>query len=509
MFDLKIVNGLIFAGASAGQPWPGCVAVKDGRIAALGAAISGSARHVLDAAGQAVSPGFIDLHTHCSIGHNLNYLQAGVTTVVSGNCGFGRLPAELPECVAGRCGPNIAFLTGHNSARREVVGNVNRAPTPGEMGRMVELVAADMAAGAMGLSAGLEYVPGYYAETSEVIRLARPAADAGGIYTVHMRNEGDRILDAIGETLRISEEAGLPAHVSHIKTVGVNNFGRSREVIAVLDAARRRGLDVTHDQYPYTACCGRILLLLSQRLQEGSPSDLRARLDDPAVRARARSELTEKLERVYGGDTSRVVVATAPDAAMVGRNLAEIAGMRGRSAKPDDVADAVLDVVKEYPDQTAIYCVFHNIAEEDVRCFMLSPFTAVGSDGWSVKFREGHAQPRHYGTCPRVLGRYSRDLGIFPLSEALRRMTALPAERLRLADRGVIAEGAWADLVVFDPDAIRDTATFDEPHQYPVGISWVIVNGQIAVDHSRPTGLLPGVFVPRPATPARKTTCTV
>ena len=500
MYDLKIVNGLIISGVEGEAPLAGSVAVRDGRIAAVDGRLSGDARRVLDAGGAVVCPGFIDLHTHCRVAQNLNFLQAGVTLVVGGNCGFSPAPvAETAARSSGACGPNLACLTGHNTARLKAMGNADRKPAAAELDQMRQRIAADMAAGAMGFSAGLTYVPGHYAATDEVVALAKVAADCGGYYAVHMRNEGERIRESVDETLSIGTDAGLPVHVSHIKLSGCNVWGQSQAVLSLLDAARRRGLDATQDQYPYTASCGRILLLLSPWLQEGTPDELRTRLTDATTRARAQAELVRKLDVAYGGDASRVTIATAPEARLEGCTLADVAGLAGLSASTPDVAKAVLDLVVQHPEQQAIYCVFHAMSEDDVRVFLRHPFTSVASDGWGIAFGAGHPHPRQYGTCPRVLGHYARDEKLFPLPEAVRRMTSLPASRLGLTDRGLLAEGAWADIVVFDPAAIRDRATFDKPHQYPDGIAWVLVNGQVAVDHGQPSGLMPGTFVPRPS----------
>jgi N-acyl-D-amino-acid deacylase len=502
MYDVKIVNGTIISGVEGEQPWPGCVAVKDGRIAALGRDISGPARQTLDAAGQAVCPGFIDLHTHCGIGHNLNYLQAGVTTVVTGNCGMSAKAGEIAVTaakVAGRSGPNIAYMIGHNTVRLEAMGNVARAPTSAELDNMTRQVAAAMAAGAVGFSSGLTYVPGHYADTAELGHLARAAGDAGGYYATHMRDESEGILDSIAEALSIAETGGLPAHISHLKLQGASVWGRSRAVLETLNAARARGRDITWDQYPYTASCGHIQLLLPQWLQEGAPDEVRARCLEPSARARGKEELIAKLRRMYDGDGARILVATSPEPALAGRTLADISRAVGRSDSASDLAETVLDVVARNPKPYTIYCVYHSMSEDDVRGILRDPVTMVASDGWSIVFGQGHPHPRQYGTCPRVLAHYARDEKVLPLPEAVRRMTAMPAARLGLAERGVLAEGARADLVVFDPTTVRDMATFDQPHQYPEGIAWVIVNGQTAVDHGKPTGRLPGMFVARPS----------
>ncbi len=496
MYDLKIENASLITGPEEAKPQAGCLAIKDGRIAAIGPSVSGDAAKTLDAAGQTLCPGFIDLHTHCKPGPNLNYLQAGVTTVLGGNCGFGRV-GDTPKVTAGLSGPNLAMLVGHNTVRLEVMGNVNRAPSASELDQMIALVASDMSAGAMGFSAGMTYVPGNYAETEEVIALARAAADAGGIYTAHMRNEHERVIESIVETERIGREAGLPAHISHLKANGAKNWGRATEMLTALEAARARGLDLTWDQYPYPASCGRILLLFSPHLQEGTPDELRERLLTPATRAEAKADLMANCERDYAGDMTRVRIATAPDPTLAGKTLADL--VPGNAPALEDVVEAILDLVAKYPTHTDIYCVFHGMSEDDVRELLRHPGTMPASDGWSVRFGEGHAHPRHYGTCPRVLARYAREQKLFSIPEAVRRMTAMPAARLAMNDRGILAEGAWADLVVFDPEKIQDTATFENPHQYPKGIAWVLVNGQVVVDHGSDAGVRPGVFLARNA----------
>ncbi|MCA1809359.1 MAG: amidohydrolase family protein [Kiritimatiellia bacterium] len=497
MYDLKIVNAQLVSGdGTAGTP--GEIGVRQGRIAALDRTVPGNAQRTIDAGGHVLCPGFIDLHTHCLPAVNENYLQTGVTLVVGGNCGFSPedIQATAAAC-AGGCGPNIAMLIGHNTVRVAVMGNVNRKPTAAELERMSELVRQALSAGAVGLSTGLTYVPGNYTETAEVVALARSAAEFGGYYASHMRDEGDGLMNSVRETAEIGRAAGLPAHVSHLKVRGRKNWGRSRELLQLMDEFAAGGLDVTHDQYPYTASCGRILLLFPAWGQEGGPDDMRARLADSAQRARLKNDLVEHIADVYDSDGERVVITGAPDASLNGKSLADLARAAGRRNVPADLAETVLEIVARFPGQTDVYCVLHGMCEEDVKIIMRHPRTAIGSDAWAPSAHETRPHPRMFGTFSRVLGHYARDLNLFPVEEAVRRMTGLPARRLGLTDRGVLREGAWADLAVFDPATVLDRATFDDPMHYPVGFDYVLVNGVLTIERGQPTGSLPGVFVGR------------
>ena len=493
--DLKIVNAIIVDGSGA-PGRPGELAVRGGRIAAVAQRVSGAADKVIDAAGRMVSPGFIDLHTHCMPGPCDNFLQCGVTLVVGGNCGFSPLDMdELSGQCRGACGPNIAMLIGHNSVRMKAMGNVSRKPSASEMGQMRELVESACKGGACGFSTGLTYVPGNYAETAEVIELARAAAPHGAYYTSHMRDEGAGLLDSIRETVEIARAASMPAHISHIKASGVKHHGKSTDALRLLDEYSTQGLDVTQDQYPYTASCGRILLLFPAWAQEGGEAEMRARLSGRAQRARLKEEVIAKLADAYGSDGGRVIVSSAPDASLGGKTLAQVAASQGRSGSPADLAETILEIVERFPSQTAIFCVFHSIAENDLQAFMRHPNTAVGSDAWAPAAGDALPHPRAFGTFPRVLGRYARDLGIFTMEEAVRRMTGLPAARLKLNDRGTLREGAWADIVIFDPKTVIDRATFNNPRQYPSGIGLVLVNGVAVIENGAYTGALPGLFV--------------
>jgi len=503
MYDIRILNAAVLDGTGA-VARPGEVAVKDGRIAAVGGRV-GEAVAELDAGGCIVCPGFIDLHNHARPGAVMNFLQQGVTTIVTGNCGFGVGDvAEVErECRERPCGPNLAVLVGHNSVRQRAMGRADRPPTASELDGMKQDVARGMEAGAVGFSSGLAYVPGVYARTEEVIALARAAADFGGYYTSHIRNERNRLLESLNEALEIGRASGLPTHVSHLKVTGAAHWGGGAKAVALLDEARRAGMDATADQYPYTASCARIQLICPTRLIEGDAAVIRGRLNDPAQRRRAVEELTERLATDYRGELWRVVVAScAADPALPGKTLEDVCRMKGRGTGNADGAETVLDLLALAPDDRSLMCVYHNMSEDDVRAIMRWPHGSVASDGWAVALGEGMPHPRLYGAFPRVLARYCREQGVLSLETAIRKMTSLPAARLALSDRGTLREGAWADLVVFDRNAVADRATFDAPHRYPEGIAYVIVNGRLILDHGRQVGEFAGKFLRRAAAPS-------
>jgi len=365
---------------------------------------------------------------------------------------------------------------------------------------MKALVRKGMADGAVGFSTGLIYVPGVYTTTDEIVELAKAAAEHGGFYATHMRDEADEILDGVEEALRVGRESGLPVQISHLKIRGVPNRGRSTEVLALLAQARADGLDVLADQYPYTASCARIGILLPAWAREGDVQEVAARFADPEQVERARQGIMDYIGHVYGGDAARIVVSLCQDdASLEGKSLVEMAAESQGGSSLADVADAVIEVAKRDPAGRQTMCVYHGMFEEDVARVMADPHTMIASDGWHTVPTEGAPHPRLYGTFPRVLGRYCREQGLFPVEEAIRKMTSLPAQRLGLTDRGVLAEGAWADVVVFDPDTVIDQAEFGDSHQFSAGIDIVVVNGTAVIDHGEHTGATPGVFVKRPA----------
>ena len=487
-YDLLIRGGEVYDGGGAAAVRAD-VGVTGDRIADIGDLTDADATLVIDAAGLAVTPGFIDVHAHDDAAvlvdpeMRCKTLQ-GVTTDVVGNCGLGIAPhapglmsflawtpgleAHVPW--AGYQGYmdrlddappalNVAVLVGQGTARAAVLGNAERAPDDDELRRMRAIVAEGIDAGCVGLSTGLIYEPGRYAATDEIVALAEVAGDAGAIYTTHMRNEADHLLEAVAEAIEIGERAGLPVEISHHKASGRANWGKVTESLALIDAARERGLRVTLDQYPYTAGSTSLYAVI----QNGA-------LDDGA-----------------GG-----IGVVEPDAVTVasaaghpewdGRTLVEIGALLGTS--PRDAADAVVAAT----GGTALV-VLEMMSEDDVRTVMRHPHTMIGSDGVPAP---GKPHPRLWGTFPRVLGHYARTEGVLAFGDAVRRMTRLPAETFGLADRGVVRTGAFADLVVLDPTSVADVATYADPEQPPTGIAAVVVNGSIVARDGRHTGARPG-----------------
>jgi N-acyl-D-amino-acid deacylase len=479
-YDLLLRGGRVIDGTGA-PARPADLAVRDGRIAALGT-VEGEAAVIIDASGLAVSPGFIDVHSHDDValinvpGMDFKAAQ-GVTTVICGNCGAGCAPANerlqqfYRRGVEGILGPveefrwrslgefyqtvaganpsvNAAFLVPHGALRVAAMGWENRPPTDGELETMKELLAEGMTAGAVGMSTGLIYAPGAYARTDELIALAKVVAQHGGIYASHIRNESEGVLDAVREAIRIGEEAETGVQISHFKASGQHAWGLTERSLPLVDEARARGLDVTIDVYPYTAA--------STALAAIAP----------------RGRLTERME-----PHEVMVAAVKHQHQYEGKRLDEIALMMDLP-----VEDATSRLLRE--EENSPVAVMFIMDEPDVRRVLAHHTCMIGSDG--IPSPTGKPHPRLYGTFPRVLGRYVRDERLISLEEAVRRMTSLPAAKFRLADRGEVREGAWADLVVFDPETIADTATYEEPRQYPRGISTVIVNGQVVVEGGRP-----------------------
>lgn len=506
VLDLVIANAAVVDG-TGGAPFPGSVGVRGDRIVWIGrpGAAEPEAARRIDARGRALAPGFVDVHNHSDVVPLVepwmdSALRMGSTTVVVGNCGASPWPpAGAPEMATltgvssedldmswptfggfldrlQACGPavNVAALVGHGALRQEAMGLSRREPTPEELAQMRRQTIEAMEAGAVGLSTGLIYVPGVYSRTPEVVALARVLAPFGGVYASHIRGEGRDLFAAVREAIEIGHRAGVPAHVSHLKCESDLVWGRTEELLTLFE-----GSDASADQYPYAAWGSVLWSLLPGWAPVGELSSL---LGDPATRRR----LVRAVEHgepdfqssVEGVGWGRIVVESTADLRWNGRDLAAIA-----AAMEVEPAEAMFRLLLEAPD-TAV--IGHAMHEDDVRAIVARPDVMVASDA-SAMSPSGPlggvpVHPRNYGTFPRVLGRYVRDEGVLTLEAAVRKMTSLPADRFGLAGRGRIAEGAFADLVLFDPATIADRATFESPHAYPVGIDAVVVNGRIAWD---------------------------
>ena len=506
-FDLLIKNGRIVDGT--GTPWyEADVGIVDDRIARVGNLSEASAERIIDAAGLVVAPGFIDPHTHALRGifevpNAESALLQGVTTLTEGNDGSSPYPIDKHYAEIAELGisPNWAVFVGQGTIRQTVIGAEDRAATAAEMEQMKQMVRDAMEQGALGISTGLFYVPGSFTSTEEVIELSRVAAEYGGIYISHMREEAARLIDSVSETIRIGEEADIPVQMTHHKVIGVDNWGASVESLRLVDEARRRGIDVSIDQYPYTASQTGITALIPQWAQEGGRDQMLTRINSPETRATIKNEVVAKI--LYdrgGGDPKNVFISRNswnPD--MAGKNLAELTLEAGMEPTPENAAEVVFDIIQG-GGATAVY---HAIGPEDVDRIMRHPATAIGSDGPVGVFGEGAPHPRQYGTFARVLGHYVRERGVISLEEAVKKMSSQSARRLGIHDRGLITEGYFADVAIFDADEIIDRASFEQPHQYATGMKFVLVNGELVVEDGVHTGSRPGRILHGPGYTAR------
>lgn len=524
MLDILIKNGAVVDGA--GKPaFRADVGVFDGRIAVVAQNIEQEAARTVEAGGLHVAPGFIDSHTHSDLPLLVDpraesKIRQGVTTEVIGNCGFSPAPlmgAAIEEMRAKAAqfdlevnwrsmaeyldrlrtpgtALNVVPLLGHNTVRGAVLGYDDVQPTPEQQAEMERVVEEAMEQGARGLSTGLFYPPGFYAQTEEVIGLARVVARHGGVYATHIRSESDTLLEAVAEAVEIGERAEVRVEIAHLKLAGYRNWGGVDQLVSTLETARSSGLRLGCDQYPYNASSTWLASMLPYWAQAGGGKAIAERLSDPEMRARLRQDWAENRAEWEDRGGMRhwtdIVVSDCqvrPD--VLGQNIAQIAEAEGK-----DPLEAAFDLI--VISEGLVACVWFDQLEDNVQTLMRHPLVIVGSDGSSLKpegvLGQRKVHPRNYGTFPRVLGRYVREEQVLSLEEAIQKMTSVAAARFGLTDRGVIREGAWADLALFDADTVIDKATFTEPHQYPVGILYVIVNGQIVIDRGEHTGILAG-----------------
>jgi len=417
-----------------------------------------------------------------------------VTTIVAGNCGSSALDiaATLAALRESPAALNFATMIGHNTVRSAVMGSENRAPRAAELARMKSLVWKAMADGAIGFSTGLQYVPGTYAQTSEIVELARVAANTGGIYASHMRSEGTELEQAIADTIRVGQLKGARVEISHLKVDSPNRWGLSETALAQIDAARARGIDVRADQYAYTAASSSLGIRFPAWVLEGGQARIAERLNTPATWQKIKLEMASLLAARGLSDLSFAVVAMYPaDRTFNGLSMRQIALRKGAG----DSADAQFEAAREMLLEGGASMVYHLMSDDDVDRIMRHPQVAIASDASAIVYGDGVPHPRGYGNNARVLGTYVRARHVIGLEEAIRKMTSLPATHFRLANRGTIRAGYAADLVVFDPSTVGETATYEAPHAYATGISYVFVNGVPVVRAGAQTGARPGQVI--------------
>ncbi len=504
-YDVLIRGGTVIDGTGA-PGFQADVAIRGDRIVRV--ATEGIApelaQEVLEAAGLIVAPGFVDHHAHIqSTIHQYplaeNFLRQGITTILA-SLHSGAQPYPLAAYMASlRVAPNVGFFAGHTWIRQTVIGLENRPPTPEELSRMEGLVDEAMRDGALGLSTGLVYVPANYAETEEVIALARVAARHGGLYVSHLRDEATGLLDSVEELIRIAREAGLPAQIHHHKAVGAGQWGLSEQTLAMIDAARTEGLDIKHDVYPYPASSTGSAVLFPQWALAGGPEAFRARVEDPVVLDEVRRDVRRiLLEERGGGDLARVQFRILPSHPIYnGRTLADLAADRGLPLTLDTGVELVIELQRE----GGFSAIYHAMDEQDIIRIMQHPWAMFETDGDAVGYGVGFPHPRSYGSFPRVLARYVRDQGVLTLEEAIRRMTSMSMEQIGQLDRGVVREGMYADLVIFDFARIEDRATYTDPHQFSTGIQHLVINGIPVLQGGALTGARPGQVLRGPARP--------
>jgi N-acyl-D-amino-acid deacylase len=499
-YDIVIKNGRIIDGTS--NPFfIADIGIKGKRIEKIGFIDEKKGKRIINANGLIVTPGFIDVHTHTEEiilrPSAENYVFQGVTTVIAGNCGSHEFPLKefFKKLKAEKISLNFGSLVGHNTIREKVMGKKNAEPTEEEMKRMEKILEEELRAGGLGLSTGLEYIPGTFSKTEEIIRLGKIVAKYHGIYATHMRNEDLMIKSAIEEAIRIGEECGIPVEISHIKLCSEEVWGKLELIFNPVEEARRRGVEIFMDQYPYVHTSTDISIMIPAYALEGGIEKFRERVKNSEYRERIKREIEEKrLSSSKIDKLKNIMIANyEKNPNYNGKSLEEILLMEGKGPELENASELIVEIV-ENGDASA---VFLEMNEEDVKALMKLPYLSIASDG-GIRFPgKGYPHPRSYGTFPRVISKYVRDEKVLSLEHAIRKMTSLPAEVFRIKERGMIKEGFFADIVIFDYEKIKDNSTFQNPHQYPSGILYVIVNGKIVAENGRHTGEFPGMIIKR------------
>ncbi|MCB0461373.1 MAG: D-aminoacylase [Flavobacteriaceae bacterium] len=485
-YDIIIINGEVFDGTGS-DAVSADIGIKESIIVKIGDLSDAKSNRIIDAKGLAVTPGFIDAHAHLEpifeLSNCESHIRQGVTTSLGGPDGSSPWPFDkyLDSLQQVGVGMNVAYLIGHNTVRRNVMNLENRPPTKDELEQMKLQISQAMDEGAFGISTGLKYIPGSFSEVDEVIELSKKASEKGGIYTSHLRDEGLGLFDAVNEAILISEKANIPVVLTHHKVIGKPMWGKSEKSLALVDSARVAGLNIMIDQYPYNASYTGISVLIPGWARAGGNEAFIERVENPKLRDSIKAGIIFNILNDRGGDDLDRVqfakVSWMPE--LEGKTLKYWCELKGLEPTVENGADLVI----EAQVNGGASCVFHAMNENDVENILKHPQTMVASDGRLVKLGDGHPHPRWYGTFPRVLGHYVREKGVLTLKEAIYKMTALPAKNIGLKDRGVLKENMKADITIFDPQTIIDKGTFEKPHQYPEGIHYVLVNGQLAVDN--------------------------
>ncbi len=536
-FDVLIVNGRIVDGT--GSPWYAAdLGIRDGRIAAIGRLARAPAKTTIDARGKIVAPGFIDMLGQSELTllvdpHVPSKIFQGITTEITGEGGsaaplndaiikadrvsyehlritpdWRTLADYFARLEKQRLGINMATYVGATQVRRMVLGDADTQPTAAELDRMKALVREAMEQGAVGVSTSLQYAPAPYARTDELVALASEAATYGGVYATHMRSEGDAVMDALGEAIRIGRDANVPVEIWHIKAAGKQNWGRMKDIVARIEQARRDGVDITADTYAYPAWFNSFSAFVPPWAHDGGDEKLIDRLKDPAMRARIRKDMLtpggswdNEWQEIPGPEAVQICVVQNPELKpLQGKTLADVAKMWN-----EDAIDALFDIlIKDHAyTEVAVFAM----SEPDIALAVAQPWVAFDNDSQGTAptglLGEEHPHPRAYGTFPRVIRKFVREDRLLRLEDAIRKMTALPAQKMRLADRGVLKSGMWADVVVFDPDRLTDVATFENPNQLSVGMDAVLVNGVAVIEHGKTTDALPGKVLRGPGARAK------
>jgi len=496
--DYIIRNGKLMDGT--GNNWQlKNIAIVNNKIVAIGNLTNWKATKEIDAKGLIVAPGFIDVHAHIEgseVKNPLatNFIYDGVTTVITGNCGGSadNMKTYFDYIDSLGVSINVAALMGHNNIRKQVMGTANRHATEEELQKMEAIADKAMKEGAVGMSTGLIYIPGTFAPTEEVVRLAKVVSKNGGVYASHIRNEEDKVAEAVNEAIAIGREAKLPVEISHFKVNGQNNWGRSDETLNLVKNARLEGIDVTIDQYPYTASSTNLGILLPDWVLADGQDSILARLKNPAIRAKVKAHSIDMITRRGLKHFDYAYVANfKADTNYNGKNIREINLLRGGK----DNALAQAETIVQMMELGGAQMVYHGMGDKDVKNIMAYPFNMAASDAGIAVMGVSRPHPRAYGTNARVLGKYVREEKIMSLEEAIRRMTSLPANKFNIKQRGLIKEGFIADIVVFDENEVTDMATFENPHQFSKGFKYIFVNGALTIDNGLHNGARKGLAI--------------